>query len=52
MKEQVLLEISSSVLQVLGKSEFKNERSSIKAFELAEGRLREIPIKARESFSE
>ena len=51
MKEQVLLEISPSVLQVLGKSEFKNERSSVKAFELVEGRLREIPISTRENLS-
>jgi len=46
MKEHVLLEISPSVIQVLGKQEYKNERSSIKAFELLEGRLREIPIRA------
>ena len=51
MKEQVLLEISPSVLQVLGKSEYKNERSSVKAFELVEGRLREISINTRKSFS-
>jgi magnesium transporter len=44
MKEHVLPEISSSVIQVLGKNKFKNEKSSVKAFELIEGRLREIAI--------
>jgi magnesium transporter len=44
VKEQVLLEISPSVLPALGNSEFIDKKSSIKAFELVEGRLREIPI--------
>ena len=46
-KEYVLRDIPLSVLQVLGKSEYKNERSSVKAFELVEGRLREIAIGTR-----
>ncbi len=50
-KEQVLRDIPLSVLQVLGKSEYKNERSSVKAFELVEGRLREIPINTRDDLS-
>jgi magnesium transporter len=50
-KEQVLRDIPLSVLQVLGKSEFKNERSSVKAFVLIEGRLREKPISTREDLS-
>jgi magnesium transporter len=51
-KERVLRDIPLSVLQVLGKSEYKNERSSVKAFELVEGRLREIPISTREHLSQ
>ena len=47
-KESVLREIPLSVLQVLGKSEYKNERAGIKAFELVDGRLREIPVDTRE----
>jgi len=50
-KEHVLLEIPLSVIEVVGKSEYKNERSSVKAFELIEGRLREIPINTREHLS-
>ncbi len=44
-KEQVLTDVSGSVLQTLGRRAFKNERSRIKAFELFEGRMREIAIK-------
>ena len=50
-KERALLEISPSVIQVLGKSKYKNERSSVKAFELIEGRLREIPVNTREELA-
>ena len=50
-KEHVLREIPLSVLQVLGKSEYSDERSSVKAFELVEGRLREIHISRREDLS-
>jgi len=51
VKEHVLRDIPLSVLQVLGKSEYKNERSSVKAFELVEGRLREIPINSRDDLA-
>ena len=51
MKEHALLEISPSVIQVLGKSKYKNEKSSVKAFELIEGRLREIPISSQEDLA-
>lgn len=47
-KEPVLREVPLSVLQVLGKREYRNDRSGVKAFELVEGRLREIAIEARE----
>ena len=51
MKEHVLRDIPLSVLQVLGKSEYKNEKSSVKAFELVEGRLREVPINTRDDLT-
>jgi magnesium transporter len=51
VKEHVLRDIPLSVLQVLGTSEYKNERSNVKAFELVEGRLREIPINARDDLA-
>ena len=51
-KESVLREVPLSVLQVLGKSEYRNERSSIKAFELAGGRLREIQVNTREQLAQ
>lgn len=47
-KEPVLRDVPISVLNVLGKREFKNERSSIKAFGLHEGRLRELAINTSE----
>jgi Mg2+ and Co2+ transporters len=47
-KEPVLREVPLSVLQVLGKREYRNDRSGVKAFELREGRLREIAIDVRE----
>ncbi|MFA6014858.1 MAG: CorA family divalent cation transporter [Gallionellaceae bacterium] len=47
-KELILRDVPISVLNVLGKREFKNERSSIKAFGLHEGRLREIAIHSNE----
>jgi magnesium transporter len=50
-KESVLREIPLSVLQVLGKGEYKNERSGIKVFELIDGRLREIPVDTREQLA-
>lgn len=51
-KEAVLREMPFDVLQVLGNREFKKERSGIKAFELNEGRLREITINTREGLVE
>ena len=51
VKEHVLRDIPLSVLQVLGKSEYKNEQSSVKAFELVEGRLREIPLNTRDDLA-
>jgi magnesium transporter len=47
-KELILRDVPVSVLSALGKREFKNERSSIKAFGLHEGRLREITIQSSE----
>lgn len=47
-KELILRDVPVSVLSALGKREFKNERSSIKAFGLHEGRLREIAIQSSE----
>lgn len=47
-KELILRDVPISVLTALGKREFKNERSSIKAFSLHEGRLREIAIHTSE----
>lgn len=51
-KEAVLQEMSLDVLQVLGHREFKKERTGVKAFELNEGRLREIAINTREGLVE
>jgi magnesium transporter len=47
-KELILRDVSISVLNALGKREFKNDRSRIKAFGLHEGRLREITIRTSE----
>ncbi len=43
-KELVLPAVSVSVLHTLGKRAFKHDRTRIKAFELFEGRMREISI--------
>ncbi len=51
-KELILKDVPISLLQALGKREYKNEKSSIKAFELHEGRLREIEIGTREDLIE
>ena len=50
-KEQVLTDLSGSVLQALGRRAFKNEHSRIKAFELFEGRMREIIIKTHDDLN-
>ncbi|MBW8079450.1 MAG: magnesium transporter CorA [Gallionella sp.] len=48
-KELILRDVPITVLHALGKREYKkNDRSSIKAFELHEGRLREIEVGTRE----
>ncbi|HEX5338106.1 MAG TPA: CorA family divalent cation transporter [Gallionella sp.] len=47
-KELILQDVPITVLQALGKRAYKNEKSSIKAFELYEGRLREIVIGTRD----
>ena len=47
-KELILQDVPITVLQALGKREYKNERTSIKAFELHEGRLREVVVGTRE----
>ena len=47
-KELILRDVPITVLQALGKREYKNERTSIKAFELHEGRLREVVVGTRE----
>lgn len=43
-KQPILLEAPISVLQILGKQDYKTERSRVKAFNLHEGRLHEISI--------
>ncbi|MDD5056721.1 MAG: CorA family divalent cation transporter [Sideroxydans sp.] len=47
-KEHILQDVPISLIQALGKREYQNEKSSIKAFELHEGRLREIAISTRD----
>ena len=46
-KELVLPAVSVSVLHTLGKRAFKHDRTRIKAFELFEGRMREISIETQ-----
>ncbi len=43
-KQPILLEAPISVLQILGKQDYKTEKSRVKAFNLHEGRLHEIVI--------
>ncbi len=43
-KQPILLEVPISVLQILGKQDYKTEKSRVKAFNLYEGRLHEISI--------
>ncbi|MFZ2450208.1 MAG: CorA family divalent cation transporter [Methylovulum miyakonense] len=43
-KQPILLEAPISVLQILGKQDYKTEKSRIKAFDLREGRLHEITL--------
>jgi len=50
-KEQVLPDVSVSILNTLGKRAFKNDRSRIKAFELYEGRMREVFINTQDDLT-
>ena len=47
-KQPVLSYAPLSVLQILGKKEYKSEKSRIKAFNLSERRLREISLKSKQ----
>ena len=47
-KELILQDVPISLIHALGKREYKTEKSSIKAFELHEGRLREMEISTRD----
>jgi len=51
-KESILLEVPISVVKLLGNREYSHERSRVKAFELHEGRLREITVITREDLLE
>jgi magnesium transporter len=51
-KELVLREVPLSVIQVLGRRDYKREGQGIKAFELIEGRLREVIIISRSDLIE
>ncbi|MEQ1916880.1 MAG: CorA family divalent cation transporter [Gallionella sp.] len=46
-KEAIIRDVPIAVLHALGKREFSSEKSSIKVFELYEGRLRESIISSR-----
>jgi magnesium transporter len=48
-KESILSDLPVTILNALGTRQFSNEKSSIKAFGLHEGRLREITIRNSES---
>ncbi len=50
-KEQVLPDVSAAVLHSLGNRAFRKDRSRIKAFELFEGRMREIPVNTRDDLT-
>lgn len=43
-KQPILLEAPISVLQILGKQDYKTEKSRVKAFNLHEGRLQEVSV--------
>ena len=50
-KELVLPDVSVSILHALGKRAYSNVRSSIKAFELYEGRMREIVVNTQDELT-
>lgn len=47
-KQSILQEAPVSVLQILGKRDFKTEKSRVKAFDLQSGRLHEITVENRD----
>ncbi|MDO9103558.1 MAG: CorA family divalent cation transporter [Methylovulum sp.] len=51
-KQPILLEAPISVLQILGKQDYKTEKSRIKAFDLREGRLHEITLNTPQDLRE
>jgi magnesium transporter len=51
-KQPILLEAPISVLQILGKHDYKTEKSRVKAFNLREGRLSEVSINTPEDLIE
>ena len=50
-KEDILQEVSVSVLELLGKRDYKTENTRVKAFDMFEGRLREISIETADESS-
>jgi magnesium transporter len=52
IKRAVLAHAPLSVLQILGKKDYKTEKYRIKAFNLSDGRLREIPIQTTQDLVE
>lgn len=51
-KQPILLEAPVFVLQILGKQDYKTEKSRVKAFDLNEGRLHEISINTAQDLIE
>jgi len=51
-KQSILLDAPISVLQILGKQDYKTEKSRVKAFDLKEGRLHEISINTAQDLLE
>ena len=51
-KQPILLEAPISVLQILGKQDYKTEKSRVKAFNLYEGRLHEISFNTHQDLLE
>jgi magnesium transporter len=47
-KEEILLEVPVSVLELLGKRDYKTEKTRVKAFDMHEGRLREVALETLE----
>ena len=51
-KQQILRDAPISVRQILGKQDYKTEKSRIKAFDLQEGRLHEISMTSPQDLTE